>query len=86
MNLDRRNFIIKSIGAAICAGATPMFMPSLVGGGGGFLYSHQARAFKEMYDNAMYSSAKDLLLFGKGSIVISWEGNDTKVSHIPAES
>ena len=30
--MNRRNFIIKSIGAAICAGIAPRFMPSLIGG------------------------------------------------------
>jgi hypothetical protein len=28
--IDRRNFIIRSIGAAICAGTIPRFLPSLL--------------------------------------------------------
>lgn len=30
MNMDRRKFIIRAIGAAICAGAAPSFLPSLI--------------------------------------------------------
>ena len=30
MQLDRRKFLIRSIGAAICAGAVPAFLPSLL--------------------------------------------------------
>ncbi len=32
MNLDRRNFIIRSIGAAICAGLTPPLITALLPG------------------------------------------------------
>lgn len=30
MEMDRRKFIIRSIGAAICAGLAPHFIPSLI--------------------------------------------------------
>lgn len=48
MNLNRRQ-IIKGIGAALCAGVVPRFVPELVGGGR-MLLDEEGQEFRYMHN------------------------------------